>query len=485
MSIVQRDAGNVVMMNPSFEASGPPTTSTGNPPAADSGEIIAPALMAGWLWDTNQTGTYGISLAGGVYADNGAIPDQDLVGFIAGPGSLSQTVSGLFVNTPYQLSFAYNAQSAPGTNAHLQVKAAGKVLDDEDVAPVGGANPYHTKTVTFTATSATAVISFAQTNANGTLLLDDVRLVGQVPIQTPLAFAPTALELAGTQVAQVQVTVPPAFLASSAADINISSPSPDVVGIVGADSNGVLTLHFAQGATNVQFFQVVGVGRGSAGLTVTATAGLKIVVVPTVTVFTSFVLNPSFEDSGPGVTPITCLDRRLWGQRRQRPLFGQWHHSRPSPGGCPAGRTGFEHALAANLCPDSGKELLAPIPLQRQRLRPPPAVDLEVKLGGNLLATINNITAAGSFVGDVPFYFTNIVFVPTNASELLEFDTSPTVAGNDAALLLDAVSIVQRDADEIVIENPSFEASGQGDGLNGQIPPPQMAEGWNLTGTCG
>ena len=215
VSIVQRDADNVVLMNPSFEASGPPTDVTGNPPAVDSGEVIAPALMAGWLWDTNQTGNYGISLAGGLYADNGAIPDQDLVGFIAGPGSLSQTVSNLVVNTPYQLSFAYNAQSAPGVNAHLQVTAAGAVLDDENVAPVGGSNPYHTKTVSFTPTSATVVISFAQTSAMGTLLLDDVRLVGQVPAQYQLAFAPQALELAGTQIAQVQVTVP-----------RPSSPSP-------------------------------------------------------------------------------------------------------------------------------------------------------------------------------------------------------------------------------------------------------------------
>jgi len=183
VNIVQRDAGNVVIMNPSFEASGPPTASTGTPPAADSGESIAPAAMAGWLWDTNQTGTYGISLIGGVYADNGAIPDQDLVGFIAGPGSLSQTVSGLVVNTPYQLSFAYNAQSAPKVDAHLQVTVAGTVVDDENVLPVGGSNPYHTKTVTFTPTNASAVISFAQTTASGTLLLDDVRLVGQVPSQ--------------------------------------------------------------------------------------------------------------------------------------------------------------------------------------------------------------------------------------------------------------------------------------------------------------
>jgi hypothetical protein len=484
VSVVPRDPDNVVMMNPSFEASGPPTASTGNPPAADSGEIIAPALMAGWLWDTNQTGTYGISLAGGVYADNGTIPDQDLVGFIAGPGSLSQTVSGLFTNTPYQLSFAYNAQSAPGTKPHLQVKAAGTVVDDEDVAPVGGSNPYRTKTLTFTPTNDTAIISFAQTSATGTLLLDDVRLVGRVPIQTPLAFAPTALLLAGTQVAQVQVTVPAAFLASSAADINISSPNPGVVGMAGADPNGVLTLHFAQGATNVQFFQVVGVGRGSAGLTVTATAGLKIVVVPTVTVFTSFVLNPSFEVSAPGVTPIPAWTGGFGVNGSSGPYLDNGIIPDQNQVAVLQG-SGGSNTLSQqvyNLTPGKNHWLQF---RYNASVSAAAAVDLKVKLGGNLLATINNITAAGSYVGDVPFYFTNIVFVPTSPSELLEFDTSPTVAGTTPALLLDAVSIVQRDADEIVIDNPSFEACGQGDGLNGQIPQPQLMEGWSLSGTCG
>ena len=109
-----------------------------------------------------------------------------------------------------------------------------------------------------------------------------------------------------------------------------------------------------------------------------------------------------------------------------------------------------------------------------------PASICKSSLAATLLATINNITAVGSYVGDVPFYFTNIVFVPTNASELLEFATSPTVPGTTPALLLDAVSMVQRDPDEIVIENPSFEASGEGDGLNGQIPQPQLMDGWTV-----
>lgn len=479
VSIVQRNTDNVVIANPSFEASGPPTDTTGNPPAVHSGEIIKPAAMAGWLWDTNQTGSYGISLAGGVYADNGAIPDEDLVGVISGPGSLSQTISNLVANTSYQLSFAYNAQAAPGVNAHLQVKVRGMVVHDESVAPVGGSNPYHTKTVTFIPTNDTAELTFAQTNANGTLLLDDVRLVGQVPIQAPLAFAPTKLLLAGTQVAQVQVTVPLAFLASSAADIHISSPSPDVVGIVGADSSGVLTLHFAQGATNVQFFAVVGVGRGSAGLTVTATTGLNIVVVPTVTVFTSLVLNPSFEYSAPDVTPITAWTGGSGVNNLTGPSLDN--------GGIPD-----QHQVAVLEGTNTlSQQIYALTPGKNHWLQfrynasaaAAAAVDLKVKLGGNLLARITNITAVGSYVGDVPFYFTNIVFVPTNASELLEFSTTPTVPNTTPALLLDAVSMVQRDPGEIVIENPSFEASGQPVGLNGQIE--ALMDGWTLTGTCG
>jgi hypothetical protein len=476
VNIVQRDAGNVVMMNPSFEASGPPTATTGNPPAADSGEIIKPAPMAGWQWDTTKSGTYGISLAGGEYADNGAIPDQDLVGFIAGPGSLSQTVSGLFVNTTYQLSFAYNAQSAAGTDAHLQVKAAGNVVDDEDVAPVGGANPYHTNTVTFTATSTRASISFAQTNANGTLLLDDVRLVGQV-LAGSLAFAPASLELAATRVAQVQVTVPPAFLAASAAQVSLSPLNPAVARIVNASSSGVLTLHFPQGTNNVQTFQILGLARGTTSVAVTATAGLAVVELPTVEVFTSFVLNPSFEDSATNASTITCwtggsgvndangpaLDNGIIPDRDQvAVLAGTNTLSQQIYGLAPGTNYWLQFRYNASTASYTY-----------------PAVNLEVKLGGNLLVTITNITAAGFFVGDVPFDFTNILFVPTNASELLEFDTSPAVPGTTPVLLLDAVNIVQRDADEIVIENPSFEASGEGP-YPGSVGP-ALIDGWGIT----
>jgi hypothetical protein len=480
VNIVQRDAGNVVLMNPSFEASGAPTASTGNPPAADSGEVIAPAAMAGWLWDTNQTGTYGISLVGGVYADNGAIPDQDLVGFISGPGSLSQTVSGLVANTPYQLSFAYNAQSAPGVDAHLQVIVAGKVIDDENVAPVGGSNPYHTKTLTFTPTSAGAVLSFVQTNANGTLLLDDIRLVGQVAPEFTITYSPVQVDLAASQTAEFQVTVPVGFLASSPADLSITMAEPSVAGIVGADTNGALALHFAQGGANVQSFQVVGLTRGSSTINVTATVGLTVGVPPSVKVHTSFVGNPSFEDSAPGAASISswtggsgvntsagpAMDNGTIPDRAQvAVLQGTTNLSQQIFGLIPGTNYWLQFSYNANYSSSAN-------------------IDLKVKLGGNVLATITNISPVGFFAGEaVAFYFTNIVFAPTNASELLEFDTTPTVSGTTPALLLDAVNIVQRDANDIVIENPSFEASGEG-GSPGYLQP-QPIQGWTFTGSYG
>ncbi|MGA2661669.1 MAG: PA domain-containing protein, partial [Verrucomicrobiota bacterium] len=481
VNIVQRDTNNVVIMNPSFEASGPPTASTGNPPAADSGEIIAPAAMAGWGWDTNQSGTYGISLVGGVYADNGAIPEQDLVGFISGPGSLSQSVT-LVANSTYQLSFAYNAQSAPGTNAHLQVKFGGVVIDDESVAPVGGSNPYHTKTVSFTATGPGGVLTFAQTNANATLLLDNIRLVGKVASQVPIEIAPLALDLAPGQTAQIQVTVPAAYLAVSSADVNVVSGSSTVVQIAGAGANGVLTLHYPQGGANVQSFQVVGVGKGSAGISVTPSIGLQVVYAPTVSVFTSFVINPSFEDSAAGVTPIAAwtggtavetvsgpnYDNGILPDRKQvAVLQGTNTLSQQIYGFTPGENYWLQFRYNASTAGGTY-----------------PAVDLEVKVGGKLLVTITNITAVGTSVGDYAFYFTNIVFVPTNASELLEFDTTPTVPKTTPALLLDAVSMVQRDTNEVVIENPSFEAGGESSTWPGYLQP-QPIDGWLITGSYG
>jgi hypothetical protein len=471
VNIVQGGSNDVVLMNPSFEASGPPSGS--------EGEAIAPALMAGWTWDTNQTGTYGISLTGGTYADNGAIPDQALVGFISGPGSLSQTVSRLFVGSNYQLSYFYNAQMAPGTNAQMQVTANGVLLDSENVAPVGGSNPYYSNTVSFIPTNSTVTISFAQTNSGGTLLLDNIRLIGAVAPEYSMAMSPAVLDIAANQTSTVQVTVPAGFLASSSsgAQINVSLGNTSAAQIVGAGANGVLTLQF-QGTNTVQTFQILGLRRGDTSVQATVPSGLNVSQLTSVNVFHSFVLNPSFEDSLADTTPVPAWNGGATVETASGPDFDN---------GILPDRTQLAVLQGTNILSQQifnftpGKSYWLQFRYDASYSDSQSGVngiDLNVKLGGNLLATITNILPAGISVGDVPFYFTNITFLPTNASELLEFDTTPTIAGTTPALLLDAVSMVQRDTNDIVIENPSFEASGEGPGP-GYLA--QAIDGWLLS----
>ena len=50
---------------------------------------------------------------------------------------------------------------------------------DLDVTPVGGSAAYHKATGTFTATNNSVVLTFSQTNASQTVLLDDVRVTGK------------------------------------------------------------------------------------------------------------------------------------------------------------------------------------------------------------------------------------------------------------------------------------------------------------------
>ena len=464
ITIVQRETNDVVVANPSFEASGPPVN-TG---------LIAPANLAGWL----GTGQYGINAAGGALADNGAIPDQDNVAFLQGEGSLSQTVSGLATGATYQVSFAYNAKS--GTRPHLQIKVGDAVLSEEDVNPVGGTNPYRTKTVSFTATNTSATITFAQTNAiaDVTLLLDQVRVTGQISKEfPPINFDPASSEIGPGQRLTIQVTVPREFLAEQAADLKFSIDRTDRATLLNADTNGVLTLHYDKAGTNVQTLTIEGVARGQARLNAVETAGLKVVQDVKVDVLTSFVRNSSFESSpvpgGVGYGPILSwtggsglntsagpfADNGLIPDRDQVAfLQGAKTLSQQIVGLSPGKNHWLQFRYNVRNCCGG-------------------TINLSVKFEGNELTKIDAIAAAGA---QNPYYFTNIAFTPGSASGLLDFTTTAT---GDATLLLDAISIVQRDAGEIVIENPSFEATGNPVGV-GYLGPKKIA-GWDVTAGYG
>ncbi|MEO8428843.1 MAG: DUF642 domain-containing protein [Verrucomicrobiota bacterium] len=179
ISIVQRDAGNLIVQNPSFEASGD----------VPSPGYLQTQALAGWT----GTGQFGVNLSGGgPFADNGTNPDQDNVAFIQGQGaSLSQTIGGLTPGQSYVLSFAVNARG--GNSPHLQVDVNSFTLIDENVTAVGGNDSYLVKTVVFTATGPDAEVKFEQTaTGDNTLLLDDISInsTGITPPQ-PVSLAIT------------------------------------------------------------------------------------------------------------------------------------------------------------------------------------------------------------------------------------------------------------------------------------------------------
>ncbi|TWI63477.1 putative secreted protein with PEP-CTERM sorting signal [Pseudoduganella lurida] len=123
------------------------------------------------------------------------------------PGTLSQTVSGLTAGNAYTLSFDYAlAQQVgfDGANADNYWHVGfGSATQDSKALSIanGGFSGWQTATMTFTATSASEVLSFlAKGTAPGAppfLLLDGVSLVSAVPEPTTWAMLLGGLGLVG------------------------------------------------------------------------------------------------------------------------------------------------------------------------------------------------------------------------------------------------------------------------------------------------
>ncbi|MBI4326229.1 MAG: hypothetical protein HY674_13340 [Chloroflexi bacterium] len=470
VTIVQRDEaqaniGNLPVMNPSFEASGV---------VADPG-ILAPDGLAGWTGE----GQYGVASLGTSNADNGAVPDQDNVAFIAGAGSLSQVAQNLVAGTEYTVTVAYNAKT--GTQPHLQLKVGDAMLFEEDVTPVGGANPYRTKSAKFTATDVLATLTLAQTkDGSDVLLLDDVRVVGQVSeIIPPLGVSPTKAELGPGQKGTITLTVPTQVLAVKAVDIKLRIGNVNVATLVGADAEGILTVHYDKGGANVKTFDVEGVGRGLVRVEFVETTGINVVNDVGVDVVTSFVLNSSFESTeAPGGVGYGAILAWVGGSGLNK-AAGPFHDNGVIPD---RDQIAFLQGAAtlsqqiSGLTP--GQNYWLQFYYNIRNCCPPNtpdfSMDLSVKFAGKEVAKIEKIAPVGE---QNPYYFKNIEFKPDSSSGLLEFVTTPT---GDATLLLDGVNIVQRDPGQIVVQNPSFEGTGSPVGV-GYIQPRRLG-GWEITG---
>ncbi|MEO8425778.1 MAG: hypothetical protein ABI651_01570 [Verrucomicrobiota bacterium] len=459
VTIVQRDDGNVILSNPSFEMSGD---------VADPGTVTA---LGGWI----VNGTIGVS-----GADNGAVPDQEHVAFLSDASSIAQKALNLVAGKPYQLTVAYNAKTA--SNPHIQIKVGGAVVFEEDVSPVGGTSAFKTKTVTFTATDITADIAIEQTKAGAVLFVDDVKLTGETakPLP-PLTVTPASAEMSVGEQVTVTITVPTEFLATKAADIVLQTSATGVALFV--DASGALVsqtvVHFDKGGTNAEPFQLRATGRGSAVVQIVDSAGLKVANQFSATVVSALLKNPSFESTpvpaGVGYGAIAG-----W-------TGGSGINSPPGPfsdnGVVPDRKqVGFVQGLASlsqtvrGLIP--GKNYWLQFYYNARNAAVDASIDLTVNLAGKAVANIPGILAVGA---DVPYNFKHIEFVASADTALLEF---ATVAHGDATLLLDGVNLVQRDAGQIVLQNPSFEASGSVYPFPGYVQPALQA-GWDITGGHG
>jgi PEP-CTERM motif len=103
-----------------------------------------------------------------------------------------------------------------------------------------------------------------------------------------------------------------------------------------------------------------------------------------------------------------------------------------------------------------------------------------VSMAGSPLLTNQPVPPVG---GANPYYFVNIPWTATVASGDLAISSAP-FGGGDATLLLDGISVIRRTSADVVIANPSFEASGNSFGFPGYINPPFSIAGWSRSSTA-
>jgi hypothetical protein len=464
ITVIQRDAGNVVIQNPSFEASG----------LVPLPGIFTEQRITGWQGE----GTFGLNLAGDPFADNGITPDGNFVAFIQGPGSLSQPLSGLIPGETYQVQFAYNARS--GNQPHLRVTAGEIELLAVDVDPVGNA-PYEQASVSFVAAGPAAELRFAQTaEGDQTVLLDDIRVVGQAVNLPCIQLSPDNLQLSvGQTSSELSVRLLEEVVADGPAIVTVTSSDPAVVSLPGA-VNGTLTLTFQPGGALVQSVQVSAVSRGAATLLFSESRGVCFDKpgIP-VLVLGGFVRNPSFEanshPSFPGYGPITAWSSEGGGNTGINNSSGPFHDNGVIPDRGQVALMQNSKIIRqeiVNLSP--GQAYWLQFSYNVRASTAANDLDLIVRFAGSPLITLSAIQPV---LEDNPYHFAHVEFTANAASGLLEFE-AVVAPGLDATVLLDAITIVQREPGGIPVRNPSFEASGL-------VPSPGYIEGTIAGWTAG
>ena len=170
ISVIRRTAADIVIANPSFEASGNSF--------AFPGYVGAPLTIAGWLrTGGGQIAINGSNGSGNPFADNGAVPDGGNVLGLQQDLKVSQTLAGLTAGALYRLILEYNSRSGDDPAALIQID--GQTALSGLVPEVGGANPYYHLEYDFTASGTSALLEIANLGLAGdsTLLVDNVRVI--------------------------------------------------------------------------------------------------------------------------------------------------------------------------------------------------------------------------------------------------------------------------------------------------------------------
>ena len=318
-------------------------------------------------------------------------------------------------------------------------------------------------------------LSAAET-ANLTLF-DNLKLV-----TAPSAYANLTSVTTGVGVNSTPITVfaPISALAKGDVDVVVTSSSPSVATPSGA-TGASLTLHFAKGGPNTKTFTALGKSVGQCAFSLTspqvATAGSVNVSVGFLA--HSVVANPSFMNGPPALwpSPGDCFIDRWTPNTASTGLNGNWTTSLVVNDFADNGLVPDRNMVAfidndgsfeQNI---SGLAVGAPHWLQfRYNVSansyvgglPVGAHKLIVSYNGKVIGGVTNAQPVETFYSYTqPWYFLNLPFVPDAASGSLKFEHTVTDSANSpATMLLDAVSVVMRGADEVAVENPSFEASG-------------------------
>ena len=258
------------------------------------------------------------------------------------------------------------------------------------------------------------------------------------------------------------LVVPSEKLALGPADIVASPSDTNIVRLVGADTNGNVSLHYVKGGATTNTVVAMAVRRGNASVNVTESAGLVVPNGVLIHVVESFVRNPSFEaaaaPSGIGVGPVLAWNGTgTFGVNHIDQAFAA--NSGPIPDRLQVAfiqGVGSLSQQVTALTPGANYWLQFCYALRDITDPLGPATDLVVKFAGQTVVTIPHIIPL-SQAGASAYYFTNVIFAPTSADGTLEFDTDNPKG--DATLLLDAIDITRREPYEVVLQNPSFEAS--------------------------